>query len=218
MHGDGEQTRDFTFVSTVVAVLVQAAVGKVTSDEPVNLVFGTRHRLLDLVQVIEDEIGHPLEVHHGPVRAGDVRHSQADSSRLLALFPGIEPVPFRGRCAPDHRVVPGRGRGRRMTRRRHPAAFPPYRGTWVLDLAVLAVLAVPAGLVGLVCAVAVKLTSRGPVFFRQERIGRGRRPVLRVWKFRTMFVGDNPIVPDAARGSPSPVVGCGASRSTSCRS
>jgi UDP-glucose 4-epimerase len=95
MHGDGEQTRDFTFVSTVVAVLVQAAVGKVTSDEPVNLAFGTRHRLLDLVQVIEDEIGHPLEVHHGPVRAGDVRHSQADSSRLLALFPGIEPVPFR---------------------------------------------------------------------------------------------------------------------------
>jgi lipopolysaccharide/colanic/teichoic acid biosynthesis glycosyltransferase len=74
----------------------------------------------------------------------------------------------------------------------------PYRGKRLLDLAVLAVVAVPVGAVGLICAVAVKATSRGPVFFRQERIGMDGRPFM-VWKFRTMVAGDNPIFPDASR-------------------
>lgn len=77
-------------------------------------------------------------------------------------------------------------------------AFPPYRGKRLVDLAVLAVLALPALVVGLVCAVAVKATSRGPVLFRQERIGMGGRP-FEVLKFRTMVTGDNPVVPDATR-------------------
>jgi lipopolysaccharide/colanic/teichoic acid biosynthesis glycosyltransferase len=74
----------------------------------------------------------------------------------------------------------------------------PYRGKRALDLAVLALVAVPVAAVGLVCAAAVKLTSRGPVFFRQERIGMGGAPFM-VWKFRTMVAGDNPIFPDASR-------------------
>ncbi len=67
-----------------------------------------------------------------------------------------------------------------------------------MDLAVLALVAIPALVVGGCCAVAVALTSRGPVFFRQERIGMGGRPFM-VWKFRTMAHGDNPIFPDATR-------------------
>ena len=47
----------------------------------------------------------------------------------------------------------------------------------------LAILALPLALIALLVAV----TSRGPVFFRQERIGRGGRP-FRIWKFRTMVV------------------------------
>lgn len=74
----------------------------------------------------------------------------------------------------------------------------PYRGKRLVDLAVLAVVAVPAILVGAVCALAVRVTSAGPVFFRQERIGMNGRP-FRVWKFRTMVAGDNPIFPDASR-------------------
>jgi len=58
----------------------------------------------------------------------------------------------------------------------------------VLDFAVsmflLALLAVPLLCIGL----AIKLDSRGPVFFRQERVGR-RRKLFRVWKLRTMEVG-----------------------------
>src|SRR5690606_9205639 len=52
--------------------------------------------------------------------------------------------------------------------------------------------------VGVVCVVAIRLTSKGPVFFRQERIGLGGRPFT-VWKFRTMVVGDNPAIPDPDR-------------------
>lgn len=62
----------------------------------------------------------------------------------------------------------------------------------------LGLLAVPAALVGGVCAVAVRASSRGPVLFRQERVGRDGVPFVAL-KFRTMLVGDNPVFPDASR-------------------
>jgi lipopolysaccharide/colanic/teichoic acid biosynthesis glycosyltransferase len=68
----------------------------------------------------------------------------------------------------------------------------------VLDLVLLAVVAVPVVTVSVACALAVRLTSRGPVLFRQERIGRGAQP-FEVLKFRTMLDGDNPLVPDDSR-------------------
>lgn len=74
----------------------------------------------------------------------------------------------------------------------------PYRGKRLFDLTVLLLVAMPAASVGVVCAAAVALTSRGGVFFRQERVGMDGRP-FRVWKFRTMVAGDNPIFPDASR-------------------
>ena len=74
----------------------------------------------------------------------------------------------------------------------------PYRGKRAFDLLVLLLVAVPAVLVGAVCAAAVALTSRGPVFFRQERVGMAGH-TFRVWKFRTMVTGDNPIFPDDSR-------------------
>jgi lipopolysaccharide/colanic/teichoic acid biosynthesis glycosyltransferase len=77
-------------------------------------------------------------------------------------------------------------------------AFPPYRGKRAIDLALLVVAAIPALIVGLPCALAIRCTSRGPVIFKQERIGMNGRPFV-VWKFRTMVAGDNPIFPDATR-------------------
>jgi lipopolysaccharide/colanic/teichoic acid biosynthesis glycosyltransferase len=76
----------------------------------------------------------------------------------------------------------------------------PYRGQRVLDLVVLIVGAIPAVVVGLVCAVAVRLDSRGPVVFRQERIGRDAQPFV-LLKFRTMIDAPqgNPLFPDAER-------------------
>jgi lipopolysaccharide/colanic/teichoic acid biosynthesis glycosyltransferase len=68
----------------------------------------------------------------------------------------------------------------------------------VIDVVVLVAVAVPALAIGAVCAVAVKLTSKGPVFFWQERVGMNGRP-FEVAKFRTMLVGQNPVFPDASR-------------------
>lgn len=74
----------------------------------------------------------------------------------------------------------------------------PYRGKRLVDLLLLAVVALPALAIGAVCAAAVGLTSPGGVFFKQERVGMGGKPFL-VWKFRSMVAGDNPVFPDASR-------------------
>ena len=92
LHGDGAQTRDFTYVGTVAEVLTRTITGRVTADEPVNLAFGSRIDLLGLVRLLEELMGHPLPVEHLPSRAGDVRDSQADGSKLRGLFPGLDPV------------------------------------------------------------------------------------------------------------------------------
>ena len=94
VHGDGTQSRDFTYVDTVTSTIVDALLRKVTSDEPVNLAFGSRISLLDTIDRIQELVGHPVERQHIERRAGDVPHSQADTTRLSALFPDIAPVPF----------------------------------------------------------------------------------------------------------------------------
>lgn len=94
LHGDGRQTRDFTFVGTVARLLADAAVRRVTSPTPVNLAFGTRTSLLELVDKIRTLVDRPVEIVFDPPRPGDVHDSQADSRRLRELFPGHRPVPL----------------------------------------------------------------------------------------------------------------------------
>ncbi len=92
LHGDGGQTRDFTYVGSVVRVLVAALHTGASAPGPVNLAFGGRCSLLELIAALEDVMGRTLGVRHGPARSGDVRDSQADQTRLRAMFPHIEPV------------------------------------------------------------------------------------------------------------------------------
>jgi UDP-glucose 4-epimerase len=92
IHGDGHQTRDFTFVGTVTGVLTDAVLRRVTSDEPVNLAFGTRVSVLELTRRLATVLGTPVEVRHGPARAGDIRDSQAADERLRRLFPDVAAV------------------------------------------------------------------------------------------------------------------------------
>lgn len=91
VHGDGRQTRDFTFVGTVVEVLRQAVVGSITGG-PTNLAFGTRTSLLEAIGLLRGLLPQPLELQHVDSRVGDVRDSQADSTALRALFPDVRPV------------------------------------------------------------------------------------------------------------------------------
>lgn len=94
VHGDGTQSRDFTYVDTVTAVIADAVTRRVAFPEPVNLAFGRRTDLLGVLEILESLLGHPIAREHTDTRAGDVRHSEADSTRLLSLFPGIRPTPL----------------------------------------------------------------------------------------------------------------------------
>ena len=92
VHGDGGQTRDFTYVTSVGEVLAAVVRDGVVSQRPVNLAFGGRATLLEVLDLLEAILGHPIERTHTATRAGDVRDSQADQTTLRALVPGIEPV------------------------------------------------------------------------------------------------------------------------------
>jgi UDP-glucose 4-epimerase len=92
VHADGRQTRDFTYVGTVCSVLTQAVLSGTRHEGPVNLAFGTRVSLLELIERIEGLLGTRLEREHLPVRPGDVRDSQADTTRLRSLFPQVPPI------------------------------------------------------------------------------------------------------------------------------
>ena len=94
VHGDGTQSRDFTYVGTVCEVLARAALDQVSDPEPLNLAFGTRTTLLEMIGVLERILGRSLEREYLPRRAGDVEHTQADSTRLRKLFPDVTPVEF----------------------------------------------------------------------------------------------------------------------------
>lgn len=91
VNGDGDQSRDFTYVGTVCDVMLDAVSNRVLFPEPVNLAFGTRTTLNELIRTLEGITGQRARVDHGPDRAGDVRHSQADNSSLRALFPRVGP-------------------------------------------------------------------------------------------------------------------------------
>jgi UDP-glucose 4-epimerase len=103
VHGDGRQTRDFTFVGSLVAVIVDGVVRRVTDPGPVNLAFGSRTSLLEVIGMIEALLGHPVAVDHTPPRQGDVHDSQADQTKLRSLFPDVAAVPFEEGLASTYR-------------------------------------------------------------------------------------------------------------------
>jgi UDP-glucose 4-epimerase len=78
INGDGEQSRDFTYVEDVVGLLLKASEAPDVAGKVFNAGNGNRYTLNEtwrLLQKIEDV---DLPAHYGPPRPGDVRHSQAD--------------------------------------------------------------------------------------------------------------------------------------------
>jgi UDP-glucose 4-epimerase len=92
INGDGSQSRDFTFVGTVCAVLADAIDRRVSSDDPVNLAWGGNTSLLELIELIEKHLGASVDRRFGPARTGDVKASQSDGVRIRDLFPAISPI------------------------------------------------------------------------------------------------------------------------------
>ena len=82
VHGDGTQSRDFTYIDNVVSanlLAARAAAAKV-SGRAYNVGCGSRTSLLEIIAKLERLLGKPIKRKHSPSRAGDVPHTLADVS------------------------------------------------------------------------------------------------------------------------------------------
>lgn len=88
INGDGEQTRDFTFVENVVQANIRAmfTLKKDALGEVFNIAVGTRITVNELFKVLKERAGSNLKPKYREERAGDVRHSLADISKAAKLF------------------------------------------------------------------------------------------------------------------------------------
>lgn len=94
VFGDGEQTRDFLYVGDLIKVMVQALEQPQVEEGAVNIGLNQATSIKQLLAALQDVIGSLPPISHGPARAGDIRHSRADNTRLLARFELPEPTPF----------------------------------------------------------------------------------------------------------------------------
>ena len=80
IYGDGEQTRDFVYVSDVVEANIRAAASPSAVGKAINIATGGRLSINDLLTTICNIKGKPFEPHYKPGRQGDIKHSRADIS------------------------------------------------------------------------------------------------------------------------------------------
>lgn len=92
IHGDGEQTRDFTYVTNVVDGALRASQADTdVSGQVINVATASRISLNDLFRTLKQITGGAVDPVYGPPRAGDVRDSLADISRAGNLL-GYTPI------------------------------------------------------------------------------------------------------------------------------
>ena len=88
VFGDGLQTRDFTYVGTVVNIILSCISKKILHPEPVNLAYGNNISLNQVLELMK--LNFPtLKVKYLPPRKGDVLHSKNDPKLIQALYPDI---------------------------------------------------------------------------------------------------------------------------------
>jgi len=87
VYGDGEQTRDFVYVTDVVAALLAAlAVNGPLGGVAVNVGSGDETSVLDVAGAVAAASGAPLAIRHEAARAGDIRRSRADVGRAAVML------------------------------------------------------------------------------------------------------------------------------------
>ena len=91
IYGDGEQTRDFTYVANVVDGVLRACAAPDASGEVINVATGGRISLNELFRVLKGLTGAAVKPIYAETRAGDVRDSQADINKARRLL-GYEPT------------------------------------------------------------------------------------------------------------------------------
>ena len=88
VFGDGLQTRDFTYVGTVVNIILSCISKKILHPEPVNLAYGNNISLSQVLELMRLDFPN-LKVKYLPPRKGDVLHSKNDPTLIKTLYPDI---------------------------------------------------------------------------------------------------------------------------------
>ncbi len=91
IYGDGEQSRDFTYVDNVVAANLVAAHAANAAGETFNIACGESHSINGLIRAVSAVSGRALDPVYAPGRVGEVRMSQADISKARDML-GYEPA------------------------------------------------------------------------------------------------------------------------------
>jgi nucleoside-diphosphate-sugar epimerase len=92
VYGDGEQSRDFTYVDNVVDATLRACEASGASGKVFNVGVGSRITLNDVLKMLAKISGRPIHAKYDPPRTGDILHSQADISlggRILGYKPSV---------------------------------------------------------------------------------------------------------------------------------
>jgi UDP-glucose 4-epimerase len=93
VYGDGTQTRDFTFVGTVVDIIEQAITNRVLTKSAVNVAYGNNISLLEVIEQIKRYFPN-LTYNFLESRVGDIKNSQNDPALINELFPSVKPIDF----------------------------------------------------------------------------------------------------------------------------
>jgi len=91
IYGDGEQSRDFTYIDNIVHANLLAARAKKTAGEVINVACGEAVTVNEIIGMINRLLGKDVKPIYVPARAGDVKHSLADITAARELI-GFEPV------------------------------------------------------------------------------------------------------------------------------
>ena len=90
VHGDGTQSRDFTYIDNVVEANLIAATRKGIAGEAFNVALGKAYSLLELVKTINEILNKDIKPKFTPPRPGDVKHTLSDITKMKKLL-GLEP-------------------------------------------------------------------------------------------------------------------------------
>jgi UDP-glucose 4-epimerase len=93
VYGDGSASRDFTYIDTVLDIAITAMKEKVVTEGAMNLAYGNRIFLNDVIAMLEKHFP-DLQVNHKSERLGDVKESQNAPDLLKNLFPKVQPKDF----------------------------------------------------------------------------------------------------------------------------
>ncbi len=90
IHGDGKQTRDFTYIENVAEANLRAATCKGVSGEVLNVACGKSYSVLELVKFLNQILNKNIEPYFTAPRPGDVKHTLADTTKMKKLL-GLNP-------------------------------------------------------------------------------------------------------------------------------